>query len=231
MTVHEGELYVGGDFSSVPGSTSSFGRVARWDGSAWQPVGDGPQLSGPVHALASSGTKLVAVGKFLLAGGVTANRVAAWDGADWLSFGDGSDAPVHAVAGTADGFWIGGDFQFVDGKGSPYFGHWSEVVTIVPPAAVASAKVQLGDPYPNPFNPSVTVDYVLDMASRVELTIFDAAGRRVRALARGEARPAGSYTALWDGRTDGGTHAASGVYYLQLRAGEATATRRLVLLK
>jgi hypothetical protein len=52
----------------------------------------------------------------------------------------------------------------------------------------------------------------------------------VRLLASG-AQAAGSHLRTWDRRDDAGAHAARGVYFVHLRAGATTATRKVVVTR
>jgi choice-of-anchor B domain-containing protein len=83
---------------------------------------------------------------------------------------------------------------------------------------------------PNPFNPSTTISFELAARSRARLFIYDVHGARVRTLVDGNLS-AGAHTADWNGTNDRGETVASGVYYYRLEAGDASATRRMVLLK
>jgi hypothetical protein len=83
---------------------------------------------------------------------------------------------------------------------------------------------------PNPFNPATQIVIHLDSPEAVNLTIFDVRGRQVRSLIRSQL-PAGEHTERWDGRTDAGGHASSGVYFVQLQSESGSDTRRAVLLK
>jgi hypothetical protein len=83
---------------------------------------------------------------------------------------------------------------------------------------------------PNPFNPRTTVHFELPRTETVELAVYDAAGRRVRRLLRGELQ-AGRHRAVWDGRDDAGRTLASGVYLVRLRGPEAAASRAVTLIK
>jgi len=83
----------------------------------------------------------------------------------------------------------------------------------------------LSQNYPNPFNPATKISYQLPVISNVTLKIYDMLGREVQTLFAG-ARPAGSYTATFDG-----TSLASGVYVYQMRAGTFVDTKKLLLLK
>ena len=63
----------------------------------------------------------------------------------------------------------------------------------------------------------------------VALRIYNARGRLVRTLIS-ESKAPGIYTAHWNGRTDGGARAASGVYFYRMDAGTFSATRKMLLL-
>jgi hypothetical protein len=88
----------------------------------------------------------------------------------------------------------------------------------------------LAQNYPNPFNPATTIQYQLAQPAWVELAVFDAAGQKIRVLARAQQGP-GRFAVRWDGRDDQGRPLASGVYLYRLRAGAYQETRRLTLLK
>jgi len=84
---------------------------------------------------------------------------------------------------------------------------------------------------PNPFNPRTVLRYDLAQAARVELRVFDAAGRLVRTLRDGVLETAGSRAATWDGRDGSGRDVPAGVYLVQLRVGAQRETRRAVLVR
>jgi len=68
---------------------------------------------------------------------------------------------------------------------------------------------------PNPFAANTRVAYQLAQPSQVGLAVYDAAGRLVRTLASGN-RPAGSFTAVWDGRDERGKTLPGGIYLCRL---------------
>ena len=89
--------------------------------------------------------------------------------------------------------------------------------------------------YPNPFNPETWIPYQLAAASEVTLTIYDMSGGTVRRLEVGH-QAAGLYqnrsrAAYWDGRNGRGESVASGLYFYTLKAGEFTATRKMLIRK
>jgi C1A family cysteine protease len=84
--------------------------------------------------------------------------------------------------------------------------------------------------YPNPFNTGTTISYQLDRAQDVSLEIYDLLGRRVSTLHEGQQR-AGNHRVVWDGRTERGGEAATGVYLYRLRVGDQSQSRKMLLLK
>ncbi len=84
--------------------------------------------------------------------------------------------------------------------------------------------------YPNPFNPETTIEYDVPKAARVQITVFDALGRRVITLVDRTVSP-GRHRVVWRGVDDTGRPVGSGVYVVALRAGERRFVNKVLLLK
>jgi tetratricopeptide (TPR) repeat protein len=90
--------------------------------------------------------------------------------------------------------------------------------------------------YPNPFNPSTQISYLLPEAGNVSLVIYDVLGREVANLADGY-QQAGRYTVTWNSTRTSGIPVASGVYFARLRilndlgTVKFAKTTRLLLMK
>jgi hypothetical protein len=89
---------------------------------------------------------------------------------------------------------------------------------------------ELYQSYPNPFNNQTVIRYDLLKSSQVTLTIYNILGQRVKTLVEGY-QEAGSKSVSWDGKDARGKDLTSGIYFYQLKAGEFTQTKRMVLLK
>ena len=83
----------------------------------------------------------------------------------------------------------------------------------------------LGNNYPNPFNPSTTINFTLPEQAKVKVTIYDALGNEVEVIAN-EVRSAGNQTVKWNA-----SNYASGVYLYKLEANNFVQVRKMVLMK
>ena len=84
---------------------------------------------------------------------------------------------------------------------------------------------QLKANYPNPFNPSTTVTYLVASAGHVTLRVFNALGQEVATLVDGPVSP-GQHAVRWDAGP-----LPSGVYFARLQISGVTQTHRMVLLR
>ena len=96
--------------------------------------------------------------------------------------------------------------------------------------APAQLELSLGSPFPNPFNPTVSIPYTVPEAGHVGLTVYNVQGQVVRRLVDGT-REAGTQTAVWDGRDAVGRPAASGVYLCRLTTTAGARVRRMLLVR
>ncbi len=83
---------------------------------------------------------------------------------------------------------------------------------------------------PNPFRDAARFDLRVSSPARVRITILDVSGRPVRVLLD-EPRPAGAFSASWDGRDDAGRRLPPGAYFLRVEAGAYRGAGRLLLLR
>ncbi len=90
---------------------------------------------------------------------------------------------------------------------------------------------QLLQNYPNPFNPETIIEYRLDHAGKVNLSIYNLLGQRVRTLVDGW-RPEGHHRVKWDGYAAGRAfQVPAGVYFYELKMDDRVARKRLILLR
>jgi hypothetical protein len=82
---------------------------------------------------------------------------------------------------------------------------------------------------PNPTRGAARWQLALPAPAPVSAQIYDPSGRLVRMLLR-RTLEAGLHEIAWDGLSMNGTAAGGGVYFLQLRAGDGQAVRKLIRL-
>ena len=84
---------------------------------------------------------------------------------------------------------------------------------------------QLSQNYPNPFNPITIINYSIPQASYITLKIYNVLGKEITTLVNEEKLP-GNYKVEFNG-----SNLSSGIYFYRIRAGNFTATKKLVILK
>ena len=102
----------------------------------------------------------------------------------------------------------------------------SNIVGIEDEPANVPAAFELRQAYPNPFNPSTTIEYVLGKRSDVKLTVYNMLGQEVVKLVEAAGQAAGSYQVVWNA-----DQAASGVYIYRLTAGDFVQQHKVILMK
>ncbi len=85
--------------------------------------------------------------------------------------------------------------------------------------------------YPNPFNPSTSIEYALPEDAPVQLVVYDILGQQVRKLVSHPLQAAGFYRIAWDGLDAHGIGVASGIYFYRLVTPSFTHTRKMTLIK
>jgi len=89
----------------------------------------------------------------------------------------------------------------------------------------APTRFELGQNFPNPFNPATNIEYTLLQSGDVLLVIYNLLGEEVARLVS-ENQIAGYHTVFWDA-----SNYSSGIYFYRLQAGDFVQTRKMVLLK
>ncbi|MFA3783697.1 T9SS type A sorting domain-containing protein [Melioribacteraceae bacterium 4301-Me] len=88
------------------------------------------------------------------------------------------------------------------------------------------ATYTLNQNYPNPFNPSTTISFALPKQTEVTLKVYNILGQEVSTLVNNQVMEAGVHKVNF-----GALNLASGVYFYTIKAGNFTATKKMLLLK
>jgi len=91
-------------------------------------------------------------------------------------------------------------------------------------------KFMVYNNYPNPFNPITAINYDLPEVRDVNIIIYDLLGRTIRHLDLNKVK-AGRHKFVWHGTNDFGKRVSTGIYFLQITAGQDIQTQKMLLLK
>lgn len=145
------------------------------------------------------------------------------DGYTWEHFDGPYNTRSYCMAFTADRQTLH--------IGTEWYGIWSVTDPFVgvkhnsPENRNCVDEFMLYPAYPNPFNATTEIRYILNRPSEVKLRIFDIAGREVYSLQEG-LKPAGDYLHSWNAGD-----LASGIYLISIETKYGRLTQKAVLLK
>ena len=176
-------------------------------GEVWEPLGRVPQTRSTLHRTLNG-----EVYSYGYSSGVFRSLD---DGVTWTPINDGlGNRSVASFAEAPNGDLFAGTANGVFRS------------TTVPEGVEPDPlPVGLAPPRPNPTTGTTVLPFLLDAASDVSLSVYDALGRRIAVLAEG-LHDAGPHEPTWDARG-----LAPGVYLVVLRAGGTTQTRRLSVVR
>ena len=127
-------------------------------------------------------------------------------------------------------FFASGKVLISDRSSGLFVVYFAEAQTSVGSSNRLPNKFAVSPNYPNPFNPTTTINYQLSEATIVRLTIYNVLGQKIRALVD-QALDAGFHKAIWDGRNDFGMPVVSGTYISRFEVGSFIDTNKMLLLK
>jgi FlgD Ig-like domain len=85
--------------------------------------------------------------------------------------------------------------------------------------------------FPNPFNPTTTIQFSLQTNSKINLSIYNIKGQRIKTLIH-NAFAKGSHSIIWNGNDENDKPVSSGIYYYKLNVnGKTKAIKKCLLLK
>ena len=90
---------------------------------------------------------------------------------------------------------------------------------------IVATRFELKANYPNPFNPTTTIEYSIGMAGQTRLMVYDIMGREIAMLVN-EYRPMGTHKIVWNASS-----MPSGIYFYRLETSSFTRTQKMVLMK
>ena len=91
--------------------------------------------------------------------------------------------------------------------------------------------IKLHKNFPNPFNPTTVISFSIPEESKVDLSIYNIKGQKVKSLVK-ESFESGNHSVIWDGNDDTDKSVSSGVYFYKLKVnGKSESVKKCLLLK
>lgn len=140
-------------------------------------------------------------------------------GVNWTSVYTSSNSIYALAFANANTGWAGS-------AGGAIFKWAGTLIGINSNNTTVPTKYVLEQNYPNPFNPTTTINYSIPKSSFVTLKVYDVLGNEVITVANGEFQTANNYTYNLDF-----SKLSSGIYYYTIKAGDFTATKKLMFVK
>ena len=105
-----------------------------------------------------------------------------------------------------------------------------QIAGIINDNIITSNLIDLNN-YPNPFNPTTTIEFSIQNNSKVKLTIYNINGQKIMTLVHNEFTQ-GNHSIIWNGDDESGNSVSSGIYMYKLKVNNKTeAVKKCLLLK
>ncbi|MCK9279487.1 MAG: T9SS type A sorting domain-containing protein [Melioribacteraceae bacterium] len=91
-------------------------------------------------------------------------------------------------------------------------------------------ETKLVSNYPNPFNPSTVINYLVSSPGVVKIEIYNLLGEKIKELVN-EEKPIGNYVTRWEGKNENGNIVSSGIYFCILSNKSSISKLKLLLIK
>ena len=212
LTARDGVLYAAGSCGLSSGAGPPWG-IVRWRAGGWENVGSCPC---PADRLGWYRGRLVAD----RSGGLAMLDP---DGT-WHRLGSGTNGPVTDMVESGPSLFVVGMFSRAGSTSAYGIAEWRDesLPDLTGPAGPPVAPAI--SPSPNPFAAAVSLHYVLPVASRARVEVFDLTGHRVDLVFDG-LQSAGAQAVSW--RPDA-ARVRAGVYFARLTVGASDRVVRVL---
>jgi hypothetical protein len=146
---YNGELYIGGDFTSANGVANKL--LVKWTGTAFSKVGSADLTGASVRAIQVGNGAIVVGGVFTKVGTVTVKNAAYYKTA-WAAMGSDLTTPVNSLIYFANGWYCGQ--EGATSTAATYLRKWNATVATEQAATLVAADFAA---FPNPSSSELTI--------------------------------------------------------------------------
>ena len=86
-------------------------------------------------------------------------------------------------------------------------------------------RFRLDQPFPNPFNPTTTIEFLIPKSGLVTLTVYDVLGREIETILNQHIQ-AGHHKVQWNA-----SDVPSGIYFIRMQSGDFSQVRKCIAVK
>lgn len=143
------------------------------------------------------------------------------NGASWINKSEGLNNNMRTVSK----LFYANNYVFASVSAELWRRPYLDAINVKKISEQVPVKYSLSQNFPDPFNPSTTIQYSVPTKGLVTLTVYDLLGRVITMLVN-ETQTPGTYMVDWNASTN-----PSGVYFYTLQTSNFTDTKRMVLIK
>jgi hypothetical protein len=134
--------------------------------------------------------------------------------------------------GGAEGEYYAINYNFISGSSVHRLGDKSTVTAVEDYRHTKTVEgFGLVSNFPNPFNPTTTIEFSLPEQSKVKIEIYNTLGSKIATLVDNQELSAGQNRLIWNGRNDNGNQVVSGTYIYRITSGKFSVSKKMMLLK
>lgn len=112
--------------------------------------------------------------------------------------------------------------------------HWAMLYDLLDKGEISEIYIpkyaNITTNYPNPFNPTTTIEFSVPETSQVKLVIYNLRGQKVRDIVNTEMLK-GHHKVVWDGKDNNDRSVSSGIFFACLESSRNRSVRKLMLMK
>lgn len=133
---------------------------------------------------------------------------------------------IKCIVADSEGATATSDILYVTVEGGPRPSVKKRIVCV----NIAPKELTLKENYPNPCNPTTTIEFGLPETRYVEIFVYSLTGKKVATMVDGIMQ-GGYHQVKWDGKDSSGKQLTSGIYFYQINSGGKKLVRKMILAK
>tara|TARA_X000000950_G_scaffold52355_1_gene62046 strand:- start:1250 stop:1735 length:486 start_codon:yes stop_codon:yes gene_type:complete len=90
---------------------------------------------------------------------------------------------------------------------------------------------ELKNAYPNPFNPTVTIEFEIEKKRKVSAYIYNINGEKVKTLFKNQNFNVGHHSMKWHSKNELGYKVSNGIYFIQIISENTSLKRKIIFVK